>query len=337
MAADYHKYKDLNNDFFAQVRDNSKDEMGVPVYPTGRTGYEQYYTDILGFWRDIFTPHKAEYRKIKLTNETYKKNIYYIFDREKEEYTISENNFSSNINYYEKIVDNKTSKFFHQVLLSESTYEKDKYYTRTAYSTTDVVRFPQYELCSDLYFSEDKIYYEAEVFENQKNHFHPNVNDTPENLPFWIDFLDTTGSLGRFATRAIGQRTKSVNDDKITSIYYRKVPGLIFVKEGTLQGSNFDYTYVYSNQALENCFVTGTQTKNAWEESQSFLNQYARCAEQITFNAIPVYYLEPNVRIALKDEESRVNGEYLVDKITFQLTYNGTMSVTAKKIYDNIY
>ena len=34
----------------------------MPLYPTGRTNYEQYYTDILGFWREIFSP-------IEITNE----------------------------------------------------------------------------------------------------------------------------------------------------------------------------------------------------------------------------------------------------------------------------
>jgi hypothetical protein len=27
------------------------------LYPTGRTGYEQYYIDLSSFWRDLYDPH----------------------------------------------------------------------------------------------------------------------------------------------------------------------------------------------------------------------------------------------------------------------------------------
>jgi hypothetical protein len=28
----------------------------VPLYPSGKTGYEKYYSDIFSFWRDIYDP-----------------------------------------------------------------------------------------------------------------------------------------------------------------------------------------------------------------------------------------------------------------------------------------
>jgi len=35
---------------------NGKTEDGEWYYPSGRTGYEQYYTDIEGFWRQLYCP-----------------------------------------------------------------------------------------------------------------------------------------------------------------------------------------------------------------------------------------------------------------------------------------
>jgi len=58
--------------------------------------------------------------------------------------------------------------------------------------------------------------------------------------------------------------------------------------------------------------------------------------ESITITAVPVYYLKPNVRISLKDNYSKMDGEYLIDKISYSLAYNGTMSVTATKVVENI-
>lgn len=47
MAIDYYKYNHLDNF-------ESKVAIANPEYPTGKTGYEQYYTDLQGFWRQIY-------------------------------------------------------------------------------------------------------------------------------------------------------------------------------------------------------------------------------------------------------------------------------------------
>jgi hypothetical protein len=50
MAQDYYKYNILN-DFELRVA------AANPIdYPTGRTGYEQYYIDLQGFWRELYYP-----------------------------------------------------------------------------------------------------------------------------------------------------------------------------------------------------------------------------------------------------------------------------------------
>lgn len=50
MACDYYAHHD-EDDFCARVR-----EKNPEFYPTGMTGYEQYYVDIFSFWRDLFDP-----------------------------------------------------------------------------------------------------------------------------------------------------------------------------------------------------------------------------------------------------------------------------------------
>jgi hypothetical protein len=50
MAQDYFKYNFLD-DFELRIIDANPD-----VYPSGLTGYEQYYVDILSFWRDLYFP-----------------------------------------------------------------------------------------------------------------------------------------------------------------------------------------------------------------------------------------------------------------------------------------
>ena len=50
MANDYYKYSFLE-DFELRIIKNNLNH-----YPSGQTGYEQYYIDIISFWRDIYDP-----------------------------------------------------------------------------------------------------------------------------------------------------------------------------------------------------------------------------------------------------------------------------------------
>ena len=47
-------------------------------------------------------------------------------------------------------------------------------------------------------------------------------------------------------------------------------------------------------------------------------------------------YLSPNTRIFVRDDQSKINGEYIVSKMTIPLAYNGIMSITATKAPERI-
>jgi hypothetical protein len=49
--------------------------------------------------------------------------------------------------------------------------------------------------------------------------------------------------------------------------------------------------------------------------------------ESITITALPIYWLEPNRKIEVEDNDSRIYGEYMIKSISIPLTYNGTMSI----------
>lgn len=316
MALDYYKFHDTQSDFYWQIINNNRDPQGVSLYPDGRTHYEQYYTDILGFWRELFSP-------VSSTDKT-------------------------------------KHGFFQQVLLTKSTYKRNKYYLReretksidgTKYYSDEVNRMQTFTLDSSRSYSENKIYYELieEIEPASKpediNYYCENKRKYPYLLNFWFDFLDTTGELSKYSVRAIGQRPKNVNNSNVKAIYYRGVPNLIFVnrddEEATEYYNKIDkktaYTYVNSNTTLENCLTISSQGISAMETLQTLLNENTFCTENVTLTTIPVYHLEPNTRISIKDEESKVNGEYIINKITVPLTYNGTMSINAVKIVDDIY
>ena len=166
-------------------------------------------------------------------------------------------------------------------------------------------------------------------------YWNKNIDINPEVLNFWIDFLDTEGELKKFSIPLIGRRTKVVKNDKIKSIFFRNVPLVIFYSNEIDKDKKSGYTYFKMGQGTEKFFEASNQGKSIQEELNSLLYQHTSAQETITLNTIPIYYLTPNVKIRVKDDQNLdINGEYNVTRFTIPLTYNSTMSIVATKIVD---
>lgn len=169
-------------------------------------------------------------------------------------------------------------------------------------------------------FDADRMYYNRNMFEH------------PELLNFWFDFLDTEGELSSFNVQTVGSRSKAVNDSNIKSIYFRRTPAVIFTKNLNTERMLAGYRYIQvPENMVEQMFSISAQGKSAKDRLDELLYQHSYCIESVSITTIPIYYLEPNTRINIYDEETNINGDYVVSKITLPLTYNGTMSITATK------
>ena len=183
--------------------------------------------------------------------------------------------------------------------------------------------------------------------DGESRYWHKNVIQNPSVLNFWIDFLDINGDISKFSIPAIGDRAKVVNDNSIKSIYFKDTPLIIYYRGENISGSeptdtiNERYVkpgYAYAQLSnIEDLFSISSQGKTAKEELDNLLYNYTYCAETISLNAVPIYSLQPNTHIFVKDDENiSVNGEYIVSRITIPLNYNGMMSVSATKVPDKI-
>ena len=290
MAVDYFLYNQ-DVDFQARLikantafrRNAYTNEIELyQYYPTGFTGYEIYYTDIQGFWRQLYNPEATK----------------------------------------------------------EYTFTGGKYGTERVVVNEDTGEFKEYETWIPIKWSDSGVcdYYIDVAEDDPRLYWNKNVLESPETLNFWFDFLDN-GDLQQFAVSVIGDRPKSVNDKDITSIYFRDTPGIIYTKYEDYDPADIKegYTYAFISQGLEEMFNISAQGKSAKDRIDEMLYNHAYCVENISVTAIPVYYLEPNTRIFVHDEDSQINGEYIVSKITIPLTYNGMMSITATKAVRRLY
>lgn len=97
------------------------------------------------------------------------------------------------------------------------------------------------------------------------------------------------------------------------------------------------YTYINYSKEMEGMFKISSQGKSAIDELNTQLYNHGYVNESVTINAVPIYYLKPNTIVYIRDEETKINGEYVISKINIPLGNSGTMSVTATKAMKRIY
>ena len=69
---------------------------------------------------------------------------------------------------------------------------------------------------------------------------------------------------------------------------------------------------------------------------KDLLYQYTNYNETISLSTLPVYYLDTNVRITVKDTESGIDGDYMVDSISIPLDSSSLMNINATKAWEKL-
>ena len=331
MALDYMDHQGEDDFLLRLAENNCHHETGESYYPTGYTGYENYYTDILGFWRSLYNPnYKNSYETVYITKSKYNKSptTYYLPIQ-----CTSTSRFDSSVTYVKK--------------LAFGTYETVNLTSENWGNIRDHSLYYYLKKCAaHQEFDAKATYFRQVIGEyDDESKWHVTVLEQPEKLNFWFDFLDAQdGQLSNYATYNVGNRPKAENDTNIKAIYFRDTPNVIFV-DSTISNEEMaemheqkpGYTFIKLPTVMENLFSISSQGKSAFDQLNSHLYNFAYCTESITLNSLPIYYLEPNTRIFVKDENSGIDGEYIINRITIPLQYQGTMSISATKVVERLY
>lgn len=177
------------------------------------------------------------------------------------------------------------------------------------------------------------------MYDTSNNEWKPLVTKTPEKLNYFIDFLDSSGVFGEYSVRQIGRRTEVLVDEDIGYIYAKEVPDILYVltPEEKTQYQILGYNKVFVvNQGFMDMMRLSSRGRSAYEAVRELMYENLILKETVNFNAIPVYSLEVNTKVLVEDEDTGIQGEYLIKSISFPLDYNGMMSITANKIFKRI-
>jgi hypothetical protein len=98
--------------------------------------------------------------------------------------------------------------------------------------------YAQYVYIDDKTFNNDRKKIVRFIGENDiRCYWCRDVYENPGVLNYWFDFLDTEGELSQFSVRAVGARTKAINETTVKSIYFRETPNIIF-EDSAAEGSS---------------------------------------------------------------------------------------------------
>jgi hypothetical protein len=83
-------------------------------------------------------------------------------------------------------------------------------------------------------------------------------------------------------------------------------------------------------------FATGGFKQSAYNQIRYDLQQYTTYQNTVSITALPCFYLEPNVRVALNDHSTGTFGDYVVKSVSIPLGAGNAMSVSLTKAMEKI-
>lgn len=168
--------------------------------------------------------------------------------------------------------------------------------------------------------------------------FYDEVLKTPSDIDYYLDFIDSTAAISQFSVSNIGRRSQVVNKNDINCVFEPDIPDFIIIELGQpdtdekreeceAKGQN----YIQVTTGIFNLLALGGTSNSAFEEIKMMLHEYTSYNESITIQSIPIYHLEPNTRIGVRDLESDIYGDYMISSISIPLDISSTMSISATR------
>lgn len=169
------------------------------------------------------------------------------------------------------------------------------------------------------------------------------VINNPTGLDYFLDFIDSSAAISEFSISNIGRRTHIINDDSINCIFEPEIPDYILLEadgEGVqeeIDKCNFKgQNYISVTSDIYKGIAQGGNHNSAFNMIQDLLYQYTGYNESISLQILPLYFLEPNIRITVNNDETGIHGDYMLNNFSIPLDINGTMSLSCTKALERI-
>lgn len=171
-----------------------------------------------------------------------------------------------------------------------------------------------------------------------------NVYSKPDLLNYWLDFIDSKAmDFNELKISNIGRRTLVQKNDKVNCIYAPQIPDYIILEDSEENQKMIQeleergQKYIIANKDfLDQCDTNGLTLYSAFDSISNSLYSYLGYNNTINITCLPMFFLEPNIRIKLRDESSDIYGDYVIKSFSISLNNLSTMNITCTKVIDSI-
>lgn len=162
----------------------------------------------------------------------------------------------------------------------------------------------------------------------------------PSSIRYWIDIIESNTHLGQYSVNRIGRRSVVEDNSQIHEVLTRQTPGILFIDGGM---SREDLTTAMQEQiAIGQNFVIVRpddmplfQPRNSfgtcYEMIRNLMHFHLIYNASVTVNSVPMLHLDVNRIVRLNFPEQGIVGNYVINRLSWNLGGNPRMSLTAQQ------
>ena len=167
--------------------------------------------------------------------------------------------------------------------------------------------------------------------------------DDPRTLDYFLDFIDESATVGKFSINNIGRRSMIESKDDFNCVFESEIPDYVLIEAGQEDTEAKRDECIARNQAYiqvdSNVYKglgLGGLFNSCFNEVKMLLYEKTGYNESIQMNGLPIYHLEPNIRIGARDISSDIYGDYMLKSMTIPLRAGNTMSISATRVTEKL-
>lgn len=201
-----------------------------------------------------------------------------------------------------------------------------------------------HQIRPDVYEQEILDFFDT-IYDFKQKAFKSDIIKNPNNLKYFIDYLEPSNELFDYSIENIGARLISETQEDITRLYSTDVPNYIMIdmnvdsytRQNLIRRCEREgQTYSNVTKDITAKIALGMSGYTAQDYCRSLLYQHTSYCESISISSIPIYYLDVNTRITVDDRKSGIHGDFIIDTINLPLDPSGQMTITASRALDRI-
>lgn len=196
----------------------------------------------------------------------------------------------------------------------------------------------------DIYEQELLDLFDA-IYNFQEKKFKADIVNRPNNLNYFIDFLEPIGQINDCSVNSLNPKIYSYQQDKVNKLYEANIPNVILIninadaaeREKIIKRCEKEgQPFANVNNNIYSKIAFNTIGYSAESVARELLYQYTEYNSSINIQSIPIYYLDVNRRINVNDKASNIYGDYIIKSISLPLDPKSTMNISAIKALQRI-